>query len=164
MASTSASACCESLRLAPVSWIASGTPSITNQMTFAAKLSPVGRIRSRPGPPKTARTELPSTTALDQSIRPQRANQSRSAKWTSCHMPASCQSRSRRQQVMPQPQPSSCGSISQGIPLRRTKRIPLRQARSGRRGLPPLGLRGADGSIGRISFHKASGSKGVLIG
>ena len=30
--------------------------------------------------------------------------------------PASCQSRSRRQQVMPEPQPSSWGSISQGMP------------------------------------------------
>jgi hypothetical protein len=28
-------------------------------------------------------------------------------------MPASCQSRSPRQQVMPEPQPNSCGSISQ---------------------------------------------------
>jgi hypothetical protein len=58
-------------------------------------------------------------------------------KWISCQMPASCQSRNRRQQVMPEPQPSSCGSISQGMPLRSTKRIPVKQARSGQRGLPP---------------------------
>ncbi len=37
----------------------------------------------------------------------------------SCQIPASCQSRNRRQQVMPEPQPSSCGGISQGIPLRK---------------------------------------------
>jgi len=29
--------------------------------------------------------------------------------------PCSCQSRKRRQQVIPEPQPSSCGSISQGF-------------------------------------------------
>jgi len=98
---------------------------------------------SRLPPPKTARIELPSTTARDQSISPQRDSQSSNEKWISCQMPASCQSRSLRQHVMPEPQPSSCGSISHGIPLRRTNRIPVRQARSGKRGLPPLGLRGA---------------------
>ena len=61
---------------------------------------------------------------------------------------SSGESRSRRQQVMPEPQPSSCGSISQGIPLRRTNRIPVRQARSGKRGLPPLGLHGEGGNSG----------------
>jgi hypothetical protein len=60
-------------------------------------------------------------------------------------MPASCQARNR-QQVMPEPQPSSCGSISHGMPLRSTKRIPMKQARSGKRGRPPLGLRDEGGS------------------
>ena len=32
------------------------------------------------------------------------------------HTPASCQSRRRRQQVIPEPQPNSCGSTSQGMP------------------------------------------------
>jgi len=122
--------------------------TVANQMTFAAQLGSVGWIRSRLQPPKTARIELPSTTARDQSIFPQRASQSSKEKWISCQMPASCQSRNRRQQVMPEPQPSSCGSISQGIPLRRTNRIPVKQARSGKRGLPPLGLRGQGGSSG----------------
>lgn len=122
--------------------------TVANQMTLTPQLGPVGGIRSRLCPPKTARTELPSTTALDQSIRPQRANQSRSMKWMRSQILRSCQSRSLRQHVMPEPQPSSRGSISQGIPLRRTNRIPVRQARSGKRGLPPLGLGGADGNIG----------------
>jgi len=122
--------------------------SIANQMALAAQLGPVGGIRSRLPPPKTARIELPSTTVRDQSISPQRASQSSKEKWISCQMPASCQSRNRRQQVMPEPQPSSCGSISHGMPLRSTKRIPVKQARSGKRGLPPLGLRGEGGSSG----------------
>ena len=54
--------------------------------------------------------------------------------------PCSCQSRKRRQQVIPEPQPSSCGSISQGIPLRNRNTIPARHARSAKRGLPLLGF------------------------
>ena len=44
--------------------------TVADQMTLAAQLGPVGWIRTRLRPPKTARTELPSTTARDQSIRP----------------------------------------------------------------------------------------------
>ena len=62
-------------------------------MALAAQLGPVGWIRSRLQPPKTARIELSSTTARDQSISPQRASQSSMEKWISCQMPASCQSR-----------------------------------------------------------------------
>lgn len=124
------------------------TAAVANQMTLTPQLGPVGGIWSGLCPPKTARTELPSTTALDQSIRPQRASQSSRTKWIRSQIPSSCQSRSLRQHVMPEPNPNSCGSISQGIPLRSTNRIPVRQGRSGKRGLPPLGLRGADGNIG----------------
>jgi len=46
------------------------SPSVADQMTLAAQLGPVGWIRSRLQPPKTARIELPSTTARDQSISP----------------------------------------------------------------------------------------------
>ena len=46
------------------------SPSVADQMALAAQLGPVGRIRSRLQPPKTARIELPSTTARDQSISP----------------------------------------------------------------------------------------------
>ena len=44
--------------------------SVADQMTFAAQLGPVGGIRACLHPPKTARIELPSTTARDQSISP----------------------------------------------------------------------------------------------
>ena len=44
--------------------------SVADQMTFAAQLGPVSGIRSCLTPPKTARIELPSTTARDQSICP----------------------------------------------------------------------------------------------
>ena len=44
--------------------------TVANQMTLAAKFRSVGRIRACLKPPKTARIELPSTTARDQSICP----------------------------------------------------------------------------------------------
>jgi len=97
---------------------------VANQVTLAAELCPVGGVGTCLKTPKTARTELPSTTARDQSICPWRASQSSTTKWISCQMPASCQSRNLRQQLIPEPQLISCGSIRQGIPLRRTNRAP----------------------------------------
>jgi hypothetical protein len=44
--------------------------TVANQMTLAARLSSVGGVGTCLKPPKTARTELPSTTARDQSICP----------------------------------------------------------------------------------------------
>jgi hypothetical protein len=46
------------------------SPSVANQMALAAQLGSVSWIRPRLAPPKTARIELPSTTARDQSIWP----------------------------------------------------------------------------------------------
>ena len=68
-----------------------------------------------------------------------RASQSSSAKWIKSHTPACCQSRKRRQHVIPDPHPSSCGSICQGMPLRRISKMPMRHARSETRGRPPFG-------------------------
>jgi len=45
-------------------------PCVANQMTFAAQLGPVSRVRPCLPPPKTARIELLSTTVRDQSISP----------------------------------------------------------------------------------------------
>ena len=135
------------------------SPCVANQMTLAAKLGPIGWIGTGLLPPKTARTELPSTTARDQSIVSRRASQSKITKWSSCQIPASCQSRKRRQQLMPEPQPSPCGSIRQGIPLRSTKMMPARHARSVRRGRPPCGLGNGIGRRGSIKFHDASGTR-----
>ncbi len=59
------------------------SPSVANQMTLTAEFGSVGWIRACLRPPKTARTELPSTIARDQSICPLRANQSRNTKWIS---------------------------------------------------------------------------------
>ena len=65
-----------------------------------------------------------------------------------------CQSRRRRQHVMPDPQPNSWGNICHGIPLRSTKRMPVRQARSGMRGRPPFGRGSGTGRSGCNEIHQ----------
>src|SRR5258708_12369769 len=56
------------------------SPCVADQMTFAAQLGPVSRVRSRLPPPKTARIKLPSTTPPDQSISPHPDTQSTNQK------------------------------------------------------------------------------------
>jgi hypothetical protein len=56
--------------------------------------------------------------------------------------------------VTPDPHPSSLGTKRQGMPVRRTYTIPAKQARSGTRGRPPLGLGGSGGKSGWTSLHK----------
>ena len=65
--------------------------SVANQMPLAAKLGSIGGVRSRLAPPKTARTELLSTTARAQSICPERASQlaKRNRGVARCHAPPS---------------------------------------------------------------------------
>ncbi len=75
-------------------------------------------------------------------------------------MPACCQSRSRRQQVMPLPQPISAGRYSHGSPVLSTNRMPVSAARSGTGGRPPFGQGLAGGSNGSIILHKSSGKRG----
>ena len=78
-------------------------------------------------------------------------------------MPASCQSRKRRQQVMPDPHPSSWGSISQGMPLRNTNKMPTKHLLSASRGLPPLGFGFKVGINGSINSHNLSGKSSAAI-
>ena len=77
------------------------------KMMLAARFAAIRRVATRLEPPKTARTLLESTTARDQSIRSAACNRRSSSLWSFSQTPAFCQSRNRRQQVMPLPQPSS---------------------------------------------------------
>jgi hypothetical protein len=117
---------------------------------------------SRFFPPCIARTEVESTTPRDQSILPAPFNSHRALRRSRSHTPARCQSRRRRQQVMPDPQSISRGRYSQGMPVRSTNRMPVRAFRS-ESGLRPglrrrrsLGL-GRSGSIHR---HSCSSRRG----
>ena len=61
------------------------------------------------------------------------------------------------------PQPISWGSISQGMPVFSTNRMPVSAARSGTRGLPPLGLGGSSGSSGSATPHSSSVTGGLAM-
>lgn len=62
-----------------------------------------------------ADTFAESKDPRDQSIRSASPRRSRIARCSPSHIPASCQSRMRRQHAGPEPQPISLGSISQGM-------------------------------------------------
>jgi hypothetical protein len=104
-----------------------------------------------------------SSETLDQPISPASLSLSSSSLCSFFHTPAFCQSLTRRQQVMPEPQPISCGSISHCKPDLSTKIMPVRAARSGMRGRPPFGLGGSFGKSGSMITHSSSGTSGLLI-
>jgi len=100
-----------------------------HEMVFRPRTSSIGRIRPRRPPFPTARMLEESAEALFQSSRSAPLSLSSRTWWSLSHTPAWCQSRSRRQQVIPEPQPISRGRSSQGMPVLRTKRIPVRHFR-----------------------------------
>jgi len=134
------------------------------KMMLAARFAAVGRVRPGLKPPKTARTLLESTTARDQSKRSALWRRHSSSWWSFFQTPAFCQSRSRRQQVMPLPQPNSCGRSCHARPLLSTNKIPVNTARSGTRGRPgKLGRRFFFGSSGWMISHIESVTNGFAI-
>jgi hypothetical protein len=70
---------------------------------------------------------------------------------------------SLRQQVVPDPQPSSGGSHDHGKLARRTKMMPRRQSRFEMRGLPPFGFLGSGGSSGSTTSHNSSLTMGFAM-
>lgn len=79
--------------------------------------------------------------------------------------PASCQSRKRRQQVTPEPQPISTCKSRQRSPGCNTNKIPLNAARSGTGFRPGYSSRRGFGcgSKGSIRFHNSSSMIGLSI-
>ncbi len=106
-------------------------------------------------------TEELSTTAPEKSILLAPQSRSRSTSWIFCHTRCFCHRRRYLQQLIPELHPSSCGSISQGIWLRNTYRIPVRARRRfmdlwpGFRNLRVMAV----SSNFWISFHKSSGTR-----
>lgn len=136
---------------------------VGDQMAFRAVLAPIGGVWAGLCPPKSARVEQESRAAADHSIMLDLPISSSNNCQVLSQTPAICQSRNRRQQVIPHPQPISCGSSSHWMPVRKTKRMPVRAARSGIRGRPPLGLAGSGGKSGLIRPHSSSVSSGLAM-
>ncbi len=109
-------------------------------------------------PPKALTCALSITTRLQSILSAWRSSFSNNP-CSSFQIPAACQSRSRRQQVIPE-QPKLAGKSSHEMPVLRTYKIPSSATRLGTGGRPPAGpgLSGA-GNIGSISSHSSCGNK-----
>jgi hypothetical protein len=131
---------------------------VGENVVLRPRLTAIGWVRSSFFPPRSARTEALSTTARARSSWPRWRSSASNTACSRRQTPARCHRASRRQQVLPDPHPISFGSICQGIPLRRTKRMPVSTARSGTRGRPMAfqRRRGGFGNRGSIRLHKAS--------
>ena len=140
--------------------------AVDHEVPFRPRFATVGRIgadRLVRSAPLFAGILEASRLARDQSMVSAFPNRSSTARWSRCHTPACCHSRSRRQQVTPLPQPSSWGRYSQGSPVLSTKRMPVSAARSGIRGRPPLGLGSSGGSSGAMTSQSASLTSGLAM-
>lgn len=137
---------------------------IGNQVMLGTRFTPICGVGPGFLPPKTALIEDESTIALEKSIWLALRSSARRIWCILSQTPAFCQSRNRRQQVMPLPQPISCGKYSQPMPVLSTNRIPVSAARS-ETGLRPgyRNLRLRFGIIGSISDHNCSANIGLAM-
>ena len=113
---------------------------VEHNMALGARFALIRRVRAGSLAPPGAGTLAESKEARSQSIWSASPKRSKSLRCSRSHTPTSCHSLKRRQQLMPEPQPICWGSISQGMPVLSTNRMPVRAARSSTRGLPPLGF------------------------
>jgi hypothetical protein len=131
-------------------------------MTFTTELSPIGRIGTGLLPPKTARIELPTTTARDQSIFSWRATQSGVTKWINCRSPLLPVAQARpaahagaTPQFLRQHFPRDAAS--------QYEHDAHKACRSAKRGLPPLGFAFGLGMNGCMSSHNLVGRSAAAI-
>lgn len=136
---------------------------VDDDVALRARLAAVGRVRPGLPAPLFAGTLALSSAARLQSIALALPSRSRRTWCNLSQTPEACQSRSRRQQVMPEPQPISCGSISHGMPLRNTNKMPVSAARSSTGGRPPFGRGGRDGNSGATTAHSSSLTRGFAM-
>jgi hypothetical protein len=139
------------------------TLGVGNQVALGACSAAIGRVWAGFLAPLLAGTEALSRQARLQSMAPALPKRSSRTQCSLFQTPAACQSRSRRQQVIPDPQPISWGSISHGMPLFSTKMMPLSAARCGIGGRPPFGFGRSGGSKGSIRVHNSSGTRGLAM-
>lgn len=137
--------------------------STDHKMALRSWFALIRRLRPDCLAPFLAPMLAESREARDQSISPISFSLL-SKTWCSLSQtPACCQSLRRRQQVIPLPQPISCGSISHCKPVRSTNKMPVSAARLEIRGRPPLGFGGSEGKSDSITSHNSSVSNGFAI-
>jgi len=129
--------------------------AVRDDVALAAELASVRRVGACVRAPRGLATLAASRLARLKSSLPAPRNSASSNRCRRCQTPATCQSRRRRQHVMPLPKPSSWGNSSQGIPVRSTKTIPLSTISSLTRGRLPLSEGTIRGSSGSTFCHRA---------
>lgn len=133
------------------------TVAVDDEVVLAARLAPISRVGPSFFPPCTARTDELSAITREKSSRFALRSFASKMRCSFSHTPAFCQSRARRQHVMPEPHPISLGSNSHGKPVCRMKMMPVNMRRSSKR-LRPAGdlCGGGVGSNGRTISHSSS--------
>lgn len=102
-----------------------GAPPVDHKMALRDRFAAIRGVRAGFCTPLFAAMAALSRLARLQSRCPASDSRSSSTRWSLAQTPVVCQSRNLRQQVMPE-QPNSRGSISQGMPDRRTKMMPTK--------------------------------------
>jgi hypothetical protein len=136
---------------------------VGEDVALCPRPAPIRRIWPGLFAPPFAGTIALSSAARLQSMALARPRRSSRTWCRRSQTPARCQSRRRRQHVIPAPQPISAGSISQGMPLLSTNKMPVSAARSGIGGRPPFGFGRSGGSRGAISAHGSSETRGPAM-
>ena len=136
---------------------------VGEDVALGARLAPIRRIWPGLFAPLLAGTLALSSAARLQSMALARPRRSSRTWCRRSQTPARCQSRRRRQHVIPEPQPISAGSISQGMPLLSTNKMPVSAARWEIGGRPPFGFGRSGGISGAISAHRSSDTSGAAM-
>ena len=131
------------------------TAPVYDKMAFGPELAAIRGVRAGLLAPRGLATAAPSMLARLQSIWSCSRKRVSRARCRRSQMPKACQSRRRRQQVMPLPKPSSCGKSSHAIPVCNTNKMPFSAARSSTLGRPPFGEGSTVGSSGCNAFHNS---------
>jgi hypothetical protein len=131
--------------------------ALDEEVMLGAVSGSINRARARRGAPLFACTWLASTTARDHSISPAARKRASNSSCSRSQTPAFCHSSKRRQQVTPEPKPSSLGRCVHEIPVCSTNRIPCSASRSGSRLRPGYRKRRSfPGSSGSTNSHNSS--------
>ncbi len=130
--------------------------AVDDEVVLAARTCAVDRAGTAFGPRRAALTWEESITARDQSSFFATRSFFSNTKCSWSHTPASFHAARRRQQVIPEPKPSSCGRYSHWIPVCSTNRIPQSACRSGTRGRPSTCFGTGSGNNGSMSDHSSS--------
>lgn len=133
--------------------------SVGQRMDLGTGLAAVDGVGASQGAPFFDRTDAPSKTARDQSIKPSLPSSSKTARWIRGHKPSLVHSVNRRCAVGTLT-PKDGGRCRHAHPLVNTNTIAVNTARSSVGALPPPCGRTANRGInGSTSSHNSSGTR-----